>query len=57
MKPELEKEQDTVNKDSNRQKNNNLSPNQSEDLRFKIKRGLKTAGRIESIKRKFEGKE
>jgi DNA-binding Lrp family transcriptional regulator len=102
LKPVLGKEQDIVNKDSNQQKNemeknNNLSPNQLEDARFKIKRGLKIkldcefcngpisasphvfkfanferffccagcmlgykqkyAGRIESIKRKFEGKD
>ena len=101
-KPELGKEEDIVNKDSKQQrnqmeKNNNLSSTQLEDVRFKIKRGLKIkldcefcngpisasphvfkfanferffccagcmsgykqkyAGRIESIKRKFEGKE
>jgi Lrp/AsnC family leucine-responsive transcriptional regulator len=101
-KPELGKEQDIVNKDSKQQKNemeknNNLSSTQLEDVRSKIKRGLKIklycefcnglisasphvfkfanferffccagcmfgykqkyAGRIESIKRKFEGKE
>ena len=101
-KPELGKEEDIVNKDSKRQrnqmeKNNNLSSTQLEDVGFRIKRGLKIkldcefcngpisasphvfkfanferffccagcmsgykqkyAGRIESIKRKFEGKE
>jgi DNA-binding Lrp family transcriptional regulator len=102
LKLELEKEQDTVNKDSKQQKNEReknykLSTHQLEDTRFKIKRGLKIkldcefckgpisthphvfkfanferffccagcmsgykqkyAGRIESIKRKFEGRE